>query len=207
MSSTGSQSSIRFFGVFTGAVNAVLADPRMVGVTWVGNLFGVIPFIGSLFTSLANGIAVIMADDTFDEPHRPQKDFAARAVYLLVATLVGGIVIIIGLILFVLPGIYLGVRLALYPAAVMVDDKGPIEGLSESWDRTGGHFLTVFGFQLAVALPAVALVVGTYLAMFGFQPPQRVNMFSYQMAIAVLGAPFSALEAAGVAVMYDAFGP
>lgn len=207
MASPGMHSSLRVSGVVTGAVDAVLADPRMVAVTLVGNLLGVIPIIGSLLSSLANGIAVILATKTFDETHRPEKDFAARAVYLVVATLVAGILIIIGLLLLILPGIYLIIRFALFPAAVMVDDRGPLEGLSASWDRTKGHGLTVFGFMLAVFLPGILLTVVLYLTMFGFQSPTRINTMSFSLMAGVIGAPFNALNAGGVAVMYDAFEP
>lgn len=87
---------------------------------------------------------------------------ATRVIYLVVATIVVGIAVLIGLIFLVLPGLYLAVRFALYPAAVMVDGEGPIGGLSESWDRTSGHGLTVFGFYLAVGLPAIVLLVLLY---------------------------------------------
>lgn len=181
MASPGTQSSLRVAGVLTGAVDAVLADPRMAAVTSVGNLLGVIPIVGSLPSTLGNGIAVIVATKTFDEAHGPEIDVAARAVYLAVATPVAGIVIIIGLLLLVLPGIYLIVRFALYPAAVMVDDEGPLEGLSASGDRTKGHGLTVFGSLLAVFVPGILLTVVLYLAIFGFRFPARINTMSFSL--------------------------
>lgn len=205
MATSDRQSSIGVFDVLVGAVNAVTTDPLMVGVQLVGNLLGIIPFIGNWFTQIANGIAVDMGYNTIDDTHTHQTSLAARAVYLVVGLVVVGIVVIIGLLLLVLPGIYAGVRLSLFPAAVMVDGKGPIHGLQESWERTKGHWWTVFGYQLVFLVPGLVLLVGVYAALYGLQSPTGVNLLPFQLIVAVFGAPIGALNAGGIAVMYHEF--
>lgn len=205
MASSDRQSSVGVSDVLVGAVNAVAADPRMVGVQLAGNLFGIIPFIGSWFTQIGTAIAVDLGYHTLDGAHSHQTSFGVRVVYLVGAILVAGIVFIIGLLVLVLPGIYAGIRLALFPAAVMVDGNGPLQGLEESWERTRGHGWTVFGFQLVFFVPFLVVLVGGYVALFGFQPPTEVNLLPFQLIIAVLWAPIGALSAGGIAVMYHEF--
>lgn len=194
------QPSIGVIGVFSRAVDAVRADTRTVAVTFLGNLFGIIPFIGVLSAALGYGIAVRMARKTFEEAERPENALPDRLIYLVAATLVAIILIGVGLSLLVLPGIYLTVRFALYPAAVMSDDQGPLGGLSESWNRTGGHSWTVFGFLLVVLF----LMGVTAVAVIRISIIFDGNIVGLLVAV-VITAPFTALNAGGIAVMYDEF--
>ena len=93
------------------------------------------------------------------ERGRASNSLGVRIFLALLAAFVAGVVIIVGLLLLVLPGLYLGVRLYLVIPAVMLGDDGPLEALGSSWDRTGGHVFTVAG--VAAAILAVSLAVFT----------------------------------------------
>lgn len=69
----------------------------------------------------------------------------------------------IGLALLVVPGIYVAVRLSLTVPAIMVDSKGPLKGPIESWQRTRGNLLKVFGVNLVVGTPGVIALVPSVL--------------------------------------------
>ena len=60
-----------------------------------------------------------------------------------------------GLLLLILPGIYLGARLALFPAFVMLEDKGVIDSLKLSWEKTDEHGGALFGLTLLFVLLTV----------------------------------------------------
>ena len=57
-----------------------------------------------------------------------------------------------GLLLLILPGIYLGARLALFPAFIMLEDKGVVDSLKLSWEKTDEHGGTLFGLTLLFLL-------------------------------------------------------
>ena len=57
-----------------------------------------------------------------------------------------------GLLLLILPGIYLGARLALFPAFIMLEDKGVIDSLKLSWEKTDEHGGALFGLTLLFVL-------------------------------------------------------
>ena len=60
-----------------------------------------------------------------------------------------------GLLLLILPGIYLGARLALFPAFIMLEDKGVIDSLKLSWEKTDEHGGALFGLTLLFVLLTV----------------------------------------------------
>lgn len=60
-----------------------------------------------------------------------------------------------GLMFFVLPGIYVIVRLAFCEILVAVEGKDPLTAVMESWRRTQGYSLTLFGGFAAIFIVLV----------------------------------------------------
>lgn len=118
-----------------------------------------------------------------------------------------GILIGFGLVAFLLPGIYLAVRFALFSAAVMVGGAGPLEALSESWSRTHGHATTVFGFLAALFVPTVLLFLGILYVVSGGQPTRPVDTPTIRLLAGLLAVPMSTLHAGGITAMYAWFQP
>ncbi|WP_424017120.1 hypothetical protein ACOZ4N_14730 [Halorientalis pallida] len=197
-------------GVLSDAVGVVTSRPELLGVVLVGGIVGVVPvpIVGFLASFVANGVAVAMAWTELS-PNRSLPDILdIRLLFLVAAAVVFVIGVGIGMVLLIVPGLYLASRLFLYPAPVMIDEMGPIDGLAESWDRTSGHTLTVFGILLILGL--LSLVVGL-VALFGlggpdvFRNPQSLPI-AVRLASSILGAPIGAVSAAAVAVLYERLG-
>jgi hypothetical protein len=70
---------------------------------------------------------------------------------LLVSVLVG-LVIIGGLILFIIPGIYFAVRLAVSIEALVVEGRRGTQAMGRSWELVGGHWWHAFGTLLVAGL-------------------------------------------------------
>jgi hypothetical protein len=90
-------------------------------------------------------------------------DLARRRI--LVATLLGwfgGILLAIGigigLLLLIIPGIFIAVATIFYRQEIAVADKGIISGIKGSWNLTKGHRIELFG--LLVVLFGIAWIVG-----------------------------------------------
>jgi uncharacterized membrane protein len=86
--------------------------------------------------------------------------FAASVIY--------SVIVVAGLILLVLPGIYLIMRMHYYMAAIVDEDAGIIESLKRSWQITKGQTLPVFVICLIITalsfLGILALIVGSFVA-------------------------------------------
>lgn len=75
-----------------------------------------------------------------------QHVFAAFNNYLsaVVANIVASIVIGLGFLFLIIPGIYFACKLAFVPFLVVDKKLGPIEAMQRSWEMTNGHALSVF---------------------------------------------------------------
>ena len=77
--------------------------------------------------------------------------FVRLGSVLLVSVLVG-LATIGGLILFVIPGIYIGVRLAVSIEALVVEGRRGTQAMGRSWGLVGGHWWHAFATLLVAAL-------------------------------------------------------
>jgi hypothetical protein len=127
-----------------------------------GSLFAIPPAVGglvSLLAGLATVVLTIGALRTFvsDETERlPGEHFTQNVVWPGVNFVVGAVVfaVIVGLgfVLFVVPGIFLLVALVFWTVYVAVEDRNFLEGMRESWALTRGHRVRLFLLGVAVAI-------------------------------------------------------
>lgn len=71
------------------------------------------------------------------------------------ATIMSGLAFFGGLILFVLPGIYIWIRLTVTAQTAAIERQGWIPALRRSWGLTEGSFLHVFLFVICISVIAV----------------------------------------------------
>ena len=127
-------------------------------------------------------IAVAFAFLTAADEHRHRQRLGttrfrvaiARTPALFAATVVAGVVAGVGLLLLVVPGVYLAVKFALAGPAIVADEQGPLDGLRTSWRQTDGQFGTVFGLLILGGLSFILVgllpLVGELLAVVGVLP-------------------------------------
>jgi uncharacterized membrane protein len=86
----------------------------------------------------------------------------------LAASILEGIIVTIGFILLIVPGIFLAIRLSLTPFVVVGQQAGPIAALKESWRLTQGSFWKLFLLAIAslviIIVGAVLLLIGLFVA-------------------------------------------
>lgn len=155
--------------VFVVAVVSLLADLTMTvqqtpsgpmpAPTPLSSVLNLVYLVGFL---LVTGMIAYAAQDAVRGERRDLADLfspaLSRALWLFLTLFAFGIVVFLGLIALVLPGLYLLVRLLLAIPAAVVDERGPIESLKASWVATDDNFLKVGGLVLANIL--ASLVVG-----------------------------------------------
>jgi hypothetical protein len=71
---------------------------------------------------------------------------------VLVVSVLVGLATVAGLILLVIPGIWIGVRLAVSIEALVVEGRRGTEAMGRSWGLVGGHWWHAFGTLLVAAL-------------------------------------------------------
>lgn len=193
------------------------SPPGMSGMPFGGA--GMRPFAPSLGLSpiTAAGVSVVLSIVSVvitigalrafvDQP----KDGLSEALFtrnvlwavinMIVGGIVFGIVVAIGFVLLIVPGVFFLVSLFFWNVFVVVEDTSFIEGFRRSWDLTAGNRLWLFGLGIIVGLigllisivfglPGVFLpdIVGFLLAQFG---SAIVSVF----VLATVAAAFTALN-------------
>jgi hypothetical protein len=115
---------------------------------------------GAITRTIANEVA----GQDLDLEQSYRFGFARLGPILVVSVLVG-LATMLGLIVFIIPGIYIGVRLAVSIQALVVEDKRGTEAMRRSWDLVGGHWWHA-AFTVLVAALITAVVNAVITAPF-----------------------------------------
>lgn len=101
-----------------------------------------IVIMGIITTALSNGaLACLFSDILNQNKPNPLNNVKMSLNYLpriIIATIIYGFLITIGLLCFVLPGVIMGARLSLYNYYIVYENKTPLQALKESALSTGG---------------------------------------------------------------------
>lgn len=169
-------------GVLSTAVSVITDDFRIAGLQLVGAFVSLIPIVGSLIQFVIGGLAIQFADETLGNPD-PEQSLLVRAILALITGIILVIVVAIGLIALIIPGIYLALRLSLALPAVWVGDMGPIDALKDSWSRAHGHLLTIFGVNAVFFVIALVTLAPAFAFFFPTGSPEAIQQFSQQPLI------------------------
>jgi len=151
------------------------SEPSLIGLFLVGGLLsGIIQVaapalnvVGLVINLVMGAVAFIAAErklqnNQFDVMAAIERAIG-RLLSLVVIAIGYGIAVVIGLVLLVVPGIYIGVRLSLALPACILDGKGVSESFSTGWKVAGrnmkkifGIFLIYFGFSIALGVVSFA---------------------------------------------------
>ncbi|MFA6608811.1 MAG: hypothetical protein WCT07_02785 [Candidatus Paceibacterota bacterium] len=130
------------------------------------------PLIG-LVTSFIVGIAVIAvslviahgAKPTFDDLTKSFKSYKITLNYII-ASVLYGLIVSLGFIAFVLPGIYLAVRLSFYKFFVVEhENMSAIDSLKESMKITANNFWKLLGFMVVLIAINLIGIIPFYLGL------------------------------------------
>lgn len=115
-------------------------------------------------------------------------------VNYLLASFLMAVIVGIGLLLLVIPGIYLAIRLQFYKFLIVdKEDIGPWMAIKESWRMTDGHSWKLFLFMLLIIL---INLVGAVLLGIGLLVSIPVSLIAYAVLYRQLLANVSLVPAA-----------
>ncbi len=153
--------------------------------------------------ALYTGFVVKLVEDVRDG----KRDFSIGELFssaypsvgpLILNGLLLGLGVLLGLVLLVVPGLYLLTMWAVCSPAIVAEGRGPIEAFGRSRDLVQGQGWPVFG-ALVVAI-LIQLVVGIVFAVIGAGAGDGA-LIALSIAAAALTAPISGLVA--TVIFYD----
>lgn len=81
--------------------------------------------------------------------------FFAFVPLMMITPIIG----ILGMLIWIIPMIYIGIRLSLFPQACIIEDIGPIDGLKKTWAVTKGNFWLIFVVIIIFVLISMAISI------------------------------------------------
>src|SRR5512132_3940199 len=163
--------------------------------TWAVGIAGLLAALAGLLMYLVLTGAItraVAAEVAGEDPSVEQSyrfGFHRLGSVLLVSVLVG-LATIAGFILFIIPGIWIGVRLAVSVEALVVEGRRGTQAMGRSWELVGGHWWHAFG-----ALVVAGLLTGLVNAVIT-TPFNNTSWFVQAIAAAVatvITMPYSVL--------------
>ncbi|AWB26332.1 hypothetical protein [Halococcoides cellulosivorans] len=193
---TASDGSVRAILSRTGRL--VGENPLTLGLGVVGAVALFVPYVGPFLTVLVGGVLVEVFARDLGITSR-DRSVLVRAISLLLGSAVVAVIVALGTLLVIVPGIYVALGSALTWPAIVVDSKGPLDARSESASRMRGkriRVLAVFGGLSLLVVPAALVHIAVTL------PSAAVAA----LFVFVCGVVYSSGTAA-VVVMYVSFAP
>lgn len=173
-------------------------------IGWLGYFAGI---VGSTVAGVA---AILVAAEAYaDVPsdwRRATGTGLRRIVPIILATIVAGVLIAIGFVLLIVPGIFLVVSLAVIWEALIIEGIGPMESIKRSWRLVAGERWRVFGAGLLViTLAAIFFGIVSAVVWFILSPGLGVSGdfagYLVQQVATLLSIPLTA--ALGAVIYLD----
>ena len=150
------------FGDWIRSRGEITSLQQVSTATWAVGAAGLVAALAGILMYLVLTGAItraVAAEVAGEDPSVEQSyrfGFHRLGSVLLVSVLVG-LATIAGLILFIIPGIWIGVRLAVSVEALVVEGRRGTQAMGRSWELVGGHWWHAFG-ALVVAGAAATTV-------------------------------------------------
>ena len=120
--------------------------------TWSVGIAGLVAALAGIlmYLVLTGAITRAVAAEVAGQDPSVEQSYRfgfARLGPILVVSILVGLATLLGLIVFIIPGIYIGVRLAVSTQALVVEDKRGTEAMRRSWELGIGIYLIVKGYR------------------------------------------------------------
>jgi uncharacterized membrane protein len=142
----------------------------------IAALFGIIAYLVQLVIEMGWISIALKIVDGQDATLSNLMDGIPNVISFVIATIIYSIIVAIGLILLIVPGIYLAIRLAPVTFVIIDTGAGPIAALSRAWEITKGYTLSLFLFGLVAV---VINIVGMLLFGIGLLVTAPVTALAY----------------------------
>lgn len=160
-----------------------------------GNEFGTSPsstniaqqFLSNLLTLYSYALAILLIDDIFKEKSRSVSNYFYQALYffpkIIGIGLITGILVVLGFLLFILPGLYISARLMFAPYIGLMENKPILDSVKKAFEITEGKGWKLIGYVAAVIFPIIIILITILTGFAVFLIPENINAY---IAIAYL---------------------
>jgi len=174
------------------AAPALPANPTMQQVTnWLGTYIGPALATGAatllialVFYPVIYGSAVKMASDQIKSGHvdieTAVRFGASKLIWMWILGLVVGIIVFIGFVALIIPGIILSIMFVLVLPVLLIENTGVLGTMNRSRELVGHRWLKTFGTFLVfvIVIGIAAAIAGAISRPFGFASTEVSSILS-----------------------------
>jgi membrane-anchored glycerophosphoryl diester phosphodiesterase (GDPDase) len=151
-------------GLITGLSDENAVRDAITAQNWPAlGMLGVVAVISMALGLIGYGAVILLASRSMQGETSTAGDLFGESLgrmgTVLLASLLIGFAMGFGLILFIIPGLYLFVRLGLSVCATLVEDLGAADGIRRSWDLVGKNFGETMVFMLVLIAAALCAMI------------------------------------------------
>ena len=143
--------------------------------------------LSNLLTLYSYALAILLIDDIFKEKSRSVSNYFYQAFYffpkIIGIGLITGILVVFGLLLFILPGLYISARLMFAPYIGLMENRPILDSVKKAYEITEGKGWKLIGYVVAVIFPIIIILITILTGFAVFLIPENINAY---MAIAYL---------------------
>ena len=132
----------------------------------LGNVFlllGIIFLLAIIFAPIEVGIAIKMTADDIEKGQvnlvESVKFMVRRIVWFWVASIIVGVIVLIGSFLLFVPGIILAIMFSMVPSVIVIEKIGPLASLGRSHALVSRRWLKTFALAIVVAVIVIIPIV------------------------------------------------
>ncbi|MGI8825577.1 MAG: hypothetical protein ACR2JC_08020 [Chloroflexota bacterium] len=191
------------FALLAGIVAVLTVPQTLLGILFDaigGRIAGslVTDLLAFLFSQLITGsLAIAISRRYLDESVTIEQAYATVGVTTFLSLLGGvilyALIVAVGFVFLIIPGIYLSIRLAFYPQGIVIERLGIFQAFARSGHLVKGTWWRVFGilivlYLLTLFLELVAVALATKLVSAGGSGPHIVGTI-ISAVVAILVQP------------------
>lgn len=180
-------------GLFIGysilvGILSMFASPTSITASLIVNL--IVMVIGIVFM-LGYYKNLFQTLDGIEPQFSAYGQQAGKFFTYFVASLIYGIIVMIGTVLLIIPGIYMALRLQFFICFIVEEDAGIVDSLKKSWAITDGQVVPLL--ILALAMIGICIVGFLLLGIGIFVAAPLIYMMSCYV-FRILNTPMAVLE-------------
>jgi hypothetical protein len=141
-------------GAYSSFINAVMDNPDASMNALMGGdfLIGMLLLAFSSCALLTVSLSHIKLAHDHDEVEFDElfSSFGRNFFTLFILYFIIIIALFFSFMLFIIPGIYVGIKLFIAPAVSIIEEKNPFEAIGRSWDLVQGHWWFTFATYLVM---------------------------------------------------------
>jgi hypothetical protein len=119
-----------------------------------------------VFSMFMGELAFLRIYDSKTDTYNIIKKAILRFPSFFATSILSGVIVVLGLIAFIVPGIYFAFKFALAPVSAVVEGKSPLDALKRSWDVSDENWWYLFAFFAIIGIVLLLINFIPYISYF-----------------------------------------